>query len=104
MNEAAGSQTSVHVGSFGADYAAMQIRDPLMPSKYAAMGISPSFTASRISWFFNLTGPSMNIDTACSSSLTALNLGGEAILNGQCSMVSPASIQLKFLSLNYAIS
>lgn len=44
----------------------------------------PSAIANRISYAFNLTGPSVAIDTACSSSLTSLHLAMSAIKNGDC--------------------
>ena len=40
--------------------------------------------ANRVSYFFNLNGPSMAIDSACSSSLTALHLACESIRRGEC--------------------
>ena len=44
--------------------------------------------ANRVSYWMNLSGPSLTVDTACSSSLTALYLACEAIQSGQC----PAAI------------
>lgn len=44
----------------------------------------PSAIANRISYTFNLTGPSVAVDTACSSSLTGLHLAISAIKNGEC--------------------
>lgn len=41
--------------------------------------------ANRVSYAFNLSGPSLPIDTACSSSLSALYLACEAIYKGECS-------------------
>ncbi|WP_459212986.1 SDR family NAD(P)-dependent oxidoreductase [Aquimarina rhabdastrellae] len=41
--------------------------------------------ANRVSYAFNLSGPSLPIDTACSSSLSALHLACEAIYRGECS-------------------
>lgn len=41
--------------------------------------------ANRVSYWMNLTGPSMTLDTACSSSLTAIKLACDAIRNGECS-------------------
>lgn len=87
MDKAAGSRTSVHIGFFGSDYVALQTRDPLKPSQYSATGVSQSFIANRLSWFFDFKGPSMSVDTACSSSLVALDLGCEAILAKGCTMV-----------------
>ena len=43
--------------------------------------------ANRLSWFFDLTGPSLNIDTACSSSLMALHVACQALRNRESSMV-----------------
>lgn len=40
--------------------------------------------ANRVSYWMNLSGPSMTVDTACSSSLTALHLACEAIGRGDC--------------------
>ena len=41
--------------------------------------------ANRVSYWMNLSGPSLTLDTACSSSLTALYLACEAIHAGECS-------------------
>ena len=40
--------------------------------------------ANRVSYWLNLTGPSLTLDTACSSSLTALYFACEAIQAGEC--------------------
>lgn len=44
--------------------------------------------ANRLSWFYDLRGPSMVIDTACSSSLIAFHLACQSIRAGESSMVS----------------
>ena len=56
---------------------------------YAATGESLAILANRLSWFFNLTGPSMHIDTACSSSLVALDVACKGLRNGDCGTVGP---------------
>ncbi len=43
-------------------------------------------TANRISYLFDLKGPSIALDTMCSSALTALSLACESIQNGTSSM------------------
>ena len=70
----------------------MYSKDPEEGSKYAVVGISPSMLSGRISWFYNMTGPSLTVDTACSSSLVALDLGCHSLLNGSADMVRYDSI------------
>jgi len=43
-----------------------------------------TLAANRISYAFDLSGPSLAVDTACSSSLFAVHLACEAIWSGQC--------------------
>lgn len=47
-------------------------------------GMALSVVANRVSYFFNLQGPSMSIDTACSSSLVAIHTAVESIKKGEC--------------------
>lgn len=63
-----------------------------MPT-YMATGIGASMLANRISWFFNLQGPSVAIDSACSSSATALDVACQALKSGACKMVSNRLLQ-----------
>ncbi|KAI0190605.1 putative polyketide synthase [Astrocystis sublimbata] len=81
-----GSKTSVHTGSFADDYRLMTMRDHETMPKYAATGSSISILANRISWFYNLHGPSLHIDTACSSSLVALDMACQALRMGESDM------------------
>lgn len=49
-----------------------------------AFGTTPNTLANRVSFSFDLTGPSFFLDTACSSTLTAFHLALRAIRNGDC--------------------
>ena len=49
-----------------------------------ATGISFCIAANRISYVFNLTGPSFALDTACSSSLVAVHLACSSLRRGEC--------------------
>ncbi|CAH9066788.1 D-alanine--D-alanyl carrier protein ligase [Pseudoalteromonas sp. CIP111854] len=82
-----GSDTGVFIGVSTNDYLYMKIK--LMPgmdsfNAYSGLGNANSITANRISYLFDLKGPSMAIDTACSSSLTALHLAAQSVNNGEC--------------------
>jgi acyl transferase domain-containing protein len=68
-----GSRTSVHVGCFTSDYLQLLMKDSVRLPPYAAMS-TQSMLANRLSWFFDLRGPSVNLDSACSSSAMAIDL------------------------------
>jgi len=73
LDKLRGSDTAVFAGLFTSDYGTSLLRDIDATPKYHSTGTSNSIAANRISYFFNLRGPSMVIDTACSSTVTALH-------------------------------
>ncbi|KAF7538397.1 hypothetical protein G7054_g2978 [Neopestalotiopsis clavispora] len=79
-----GSRTGVFVGNFTTEHTVIQSRDPDHPRPYVTTGSSLSLLSNRISYIFNLSGPSVTLDTACSSSLYALHLAVRAIESGDC--------------------
>ncbi|KAL6298480.1 hypothetical protein BKA93DRAFT_830667 [Sparassis latifolia] len=67
------------------------------PDEYDARGTFsglPAMVANRISNHLDLLGPSLPTDTACSSTLTALHLGVQAILTGDCEAAIIGGCQL----------
>ncbi|KAL9042477.1 MAG: hypothetical protein Q9214_003767, partial [Letrouitia sp. 1 TL-2023] len=52
---------------------------------YQATGSGPSlaFLSNRLSYFYDLKGPSVTVDTACSASLVALHLACETLRSGE---------------------
>ncbi|KAF4179877.1 hypothetical protein CNMCM7927_001594 [Aspergillus lentulus] len=86
MEKVASSKTSVIAGSFSDDYFLLQTKDPLDMPKYTAVGTSRNMLANRVSWFFDLLGPSVAVDTACSSSLIALDMTCQSIWSGDAAM------------------
>ncbi|KAK2746039.1 putative Hybrid PKS-NRPS biosynthetic cluster [Myotisia sp. PD_48] len=83
LDEIRGTQTSVYCGCFTNDYDSMIVKDLEYYPKYTVTGTGDSILANRISYFYDLHGPSMTIDTACSSSLIALHLGNQSLLTGE---------------------
>ncbi|KAL9623322.1 MAG: hypothetical protein Q9160_002429 [Pyrenula sp. 1 TL-2023] len=67
LEQVSGTKTSVHVGTFTNDYKDLYSIDPETGSHYAASGLEASIISNRVSWYFNLTGPSATVDTACSN-------------------------------------
>ena len=101
MHSVIGSQTGVYVGCFTKDFESLGGRDPCRSSVsalcnqplltrisvggpfYAATGNGQSMLSNRVSWFFDLRGPSFTIDTACSSSLYAVHLACQSLRTGE---------------------
>jgi len=69
----AGSETGVYIGASALDYGNLRILDPAGADAYFATGNALSIISNRISYIFDLHGPSLTLDTACSSGLVALN-------------------------------
>ncbi len=67
---------------------------------YSATGTSLSIIANRISYIFDLWGPSLSVDTACSSSLMALHLAAQAIWRGDAEMALAGGVNLILEPIN----
>jgi acyl transferase domain-containing protein len=79
----AGSGAGVYVGASALDYSTIALHDPALADAYFATGNTLSIISNRISYIFDLHGPSLTIDTACSSSLVALHEACEALAQGE---------------------
>ncbi|KAG9235749.1 phenolpthiocerol synthesis polyketide synthase ppsA [Amylocarpus encephaloides] len=86
LDQVYGSNTSVYVGCFMNDHETMVHRDLEMPNTYHATGNASAMLANRISWFYNISGPSMSVNTACSGSLVALHLACQSLRTGETTM------------------
>lgn len=81
-----GSCAGVFIGGFMQDALTniMHKQNYYNLNGYDATGISNGMLANKISYFYDLHGPSISIDTACSSSLTALHYACQSIIEGEC--------------------
>ncbi len=79
----AGSDAGVYVGASALDYSTIALHDPALADAYFATGNTLSIISNRISYIFDLHGPSLTIDTACSSSLVALHQACRALARGE---------------------
>ncbi|WP_186032535.1 SDR family NAD(P)-dependent oxidoreductase [Burkholderia gladioli] len=70
-----------------------------------ALGGSSASIANRVSYAFNLNGPSIAMDTMCSSSLTALHLACQSLRLGECELALAGGVNVsihpnKYLGLS----
>ena len=79
----AGSEVGVFVGGTLSHYELQCLRDPATMPRLHFMGCADSLLANRISYFFDLHGPSVTIDTACSSGLAALHMACQSLRTGE---------------------
>jgi acyl transferase domain-containing protein/tryptophanase/SAM-dependent methyltransferase len=93
----------VFVGAVWAMYQMLGVEE-----KHAGNTVIPnSFLwsiANRVSYWFNLSGPSLTLDTACSSSLTAIYLACEAIQAGECSAAIVGGVNLDLHQTKFDIN
>ncbi|KAL4809104.1 putative polyketide synthase [Aspergillus unguis] len=103
LDQIRGSKTSVHVGVMTGDYADIQMRDTETVPQYTATGTGRSILSNRVSYIFDLHGPSVTVDTACSSSLVAVHLAIQAMQAGDCEAAVVGGVNLIFDPSMYII-
>lgn len=86
LDKIAGTQTGCFVGQFTSDYREALFRDVDSAPRYAGTGAGPELLSNRLSWFYDLKGPSLTTNTACSSGLVALHLACQSIRTGESKM------------------
>ncbi|EEQ31726.1 Type I Iterative PKS [Microsporum canis] len=94
MHTLPGSATGVYSGVMTNDYELMTAGDAMQLPQNAASGTSRAMLSNRISWFFDLRGPSFALDTACSSSLYALHLACQSLQTGETNQALVTGVNL----------
>jgi acyl transferase domain-containing protein len=94
--ELAGARAGVFVGGCSQDYGGLQTGPAELAGigPHSATGIYLSILSNRLSYTFDLYGPSMTIDTACSSSLVAVHLAGESLRRGESELALVGGVNL----------
>ena len=94
----AGRQVGVYVGAVNADNMVLRqgFTGRWSADSHTAMASTASMVSNRISYVYDLRGPSMSIDTACSSSLVALHEAAQAMARGEIelALVGGVSVML----------
>ncbi|PWY90345.1 polyketide synthase [Aspergillus sclerotioniger CBS 115572] len=94
LDAVSGTNTCCYFGAFNYDYQKILERDPHDMPFYAGTGTGIAAIANRVSWFYNLIGPSVSIDTACSSSLVGLHLACQTLRTGESDMALVGGVNL----------
>jgi acyl transferase domain-containing protein/NAD(P)-dependent dehydrogenase (short-subunit alcohol dehydrogenase family)/acyl carrier protein len=93
-----GTRTGVYVGGFTTDNLLHQLnalnREAI--SSHSAVGATLTMLANRLSYVFDLQGPSMTVDTACSSSLVAMHLAVQSLRAQECIMALVGGVNVMF--------
>src|SRR5271163_478487 len=89
-----GSRCGVYVGLSSVDYAYRRADDLGAIDATTMSGSAGSIAANRLSYVFDLHGPSMTIDTACSSSLVAFHQACQSLRSEETDAALVAGISL----------
>ena len=89
-----GTDTGVYMGASNVDNSLQAPDDPAVTTPYSMTGSNLSIIANRVSYIFDLHGPSLTVDTACSSSLVALHLACEDLRAGVISQAIAGGVNI----------
>ncbi|KAK4033181.1 polyketide synthase [Parachaetomium inaequale] len=92
-----GSRTAVFSASMLEDYARLAAMDPDNTERTAVTGSTVACVIpNRVSWYFDLRGPSIHVNTACSSALSAVDMACKSLQAGDasCALVTGANLLL----------
>jgi 3-oxoacyl-(acyl-carrier-protein) synthase/thioesterase domain-containing protein len=93
----AGTAAGVFCGVSSMNYGVMAQRNPTAIGRHTNIGIGGTVSANRISYFFDLCGPSFSVDAACASSLLAVHQACESIWRGESSLAFAGGVNAVLL-------
>ena len=97
----------VFIGMWTSDYEDRMYDATSDIDLYITTGGGRYSASGRLSYVFDLRGPSMTIDTACSSSLVAAHLACQSLRSGECEMAIAGGVNLilkPYISIGYSRS
>ncbi|WP_338551792.1 SDR family NAD(P)-dependent oxidoreductase [Paenibacillus sp. KS-LC4] len=92
----------VYVGVMYEEYQLYGAQETLLGRPIALAG-SPASIANRVSYFFNLHGPSLAVDTMCSSSLTSIHLACQSLQQGGCELAIAGGVNVSIHPNKYIL-
>lgn len=97
VEQLAGSNTGVFSSLYVSQLAHMQEMESELDALFLPTGNAISIAANRISYLFDLRGPSVILDSACSSSMAALHMACLNIQNKSCDIALVCGAKLNLL-------
>jgi polyketide synthase PksN len=99
------ANVGVFVGVMNEEYQLYGAEETALGRPLSLSGNSASI-ANRISYYFNLGGPSLALNTMCSSSLTAIHLACQSLRLGECEAAIAGGVNVtihpnKYMALGY---
>ncbi|KAI0407872.1 polyketide synthase PksD, partial [Xylaria palmicola] len=86
VEKVAGTDAAVYSSSMAEDFMRIVAKDPDEAPMATPTGTTPCMLANRLSWYFDLKGPSIQVNTACSSSMIAMDIACRSLQTGQIPM------------------
>jgi acyl transferase domain-containing protein/NADPH:quinone reductase-like Zn-dependent oxidoreductase/acyl carrier protein len=90
----AGQQVGVFMGASATDYADVPLLDVSALDAHFMTGNSLAMVSNRISYAYDLKGPSLTLDTACSSSVVALAQAAAALEAGRIDLAIVGGVNM----------
>lgn len=89
-----GKDIGCYVGVFGEDWVELAYSDAQSIDRYHVLSTGPYALANRVSYEYDIQGPSMTIQSGCSSSMLALHEACQGLFSGECSSAIVAGCNL----------
>lgn len=99
-----GSDTAVYMGVDSDDFSRLVLEDLPNIEPWMGVGTAPHGLPNRISYHWNLHGPSAAVDAACASSLVAVHLGRQSILAGESKIAIVGGVQVDIAPALFMVS
>ena len=89
-----GTNAGVFFATLADDYGRRVFAQRERIEAFSGTGTAHSMVANRLSYFYDIHGPSMTVDTACSGSLVAVHLGSESLRRRECNLVLAGGVNV----------
>jgi len=94
----------VYIGCWSSDWECAEHAERMSSDVYSMAGSGRCLLSGRISFAFDLRGPSLTVDTACSGSLTSIHLACESLRSGESKLAIAGGVNLDLHPTKYRIT